>query len=551
MEGLKIVKISNEMSEIISCSITELIDKEKDNASFEGAYYICAGTSSSPLVNLGIAYSDGTINLIYLNGVTTYEKTDIEGVTDVNPADKSVNSFDLQEGIINKEFINEIKKIEWPNLPLDFQFRYGRIIYDKNGVLTKIKQSLEKESDIEVSPDCFRDACQIEPTIRYKGIPNFKEINDLVRNEYYFEDDFFPHITFSDLRQCYNELTTQIEKILEAKKVYDELIAKGCSEEGQVCLKSELDMYNLAHRSNPQDQHLINALLGQYPDLKEYIDLLESLGDLQTEKYNILTRSINFRNFGGDNHIDDKCYPNHAIVKNEENDLECLFCGATSKEYGLSKEETDFLEMCAEKQGMFLKEVTKDYLPFIQILIEKRKERLETRTPYYEIEDEDMSCAEEQYLEDESVVFDMRLEINRALMLDAGILETRDYRISNPKFLSPQKTKKLLKAINEQISILENGSSETRNLQLEICQTYKYEVLILSGNNIPALYAEAKSEEEKIALTKAYYNISSSEYRINSGYFNSNHAHISAASYICRTAQPEINKKILEMKYQK
>ena len=56
---------------------------------------------------------------------------------------------------------------------------------------------------------------------------------------------------------------------------------------------------------------------------------------------------------------------------------------------------------------------------------------------------------------------------------------------------------------------------------------------------------EATNENDKIALTKAYYNLSNTDFRINSGYF---HRDNDAIFYGCYTANPDINSRILEMK---
>lgn len=59
---------------------------------------------------------------------------------------------------------------------------------------------------------------------------------------------------------------------------------------------------------------------------------------------------------------------------------------------------------------------------------------------------------------------------------------------------------------------------------------------------------ETTDEDEKIALTKAYYNLSDSYFRVNSGYFDSSHIDNDALFYDCYTANPDINSTILGIK---
>lgn len=395
-----------------------------------------------------------------------------------------------------------------------------------------------------------------------------RNIDELVRDSIYSSSG-----TFNSEREYYNKLTAKIETLLDKRNFFEtcKTIAisstgkfifdgtnlteingeyKILSDEETMSFKDKLDLYNLArNQNNPQ---LAKKLLNQYSDLNEYINLCEELGDARRERNDILTEKISFHNFGGDEHFDECCYPRHAIIKNGDNDLVCMFCGATSKDFALNEEETEFLALCAESQGMFLKGVTKKDLPLLKLLIEEKKERRRTRTPYYEMEEDwmmdIMGWAEEEYLEDDRVVFDIELQIKRAQMLDAGILEDGHYRVGNPKYLDEEQTGKFIAEIDHQISSLKNSTSKHRDLQLEICRTYKYEVLILSGNKIPTLYNEAQTEEDKIALVKAYFNLSNDEYRIQSGYFKTDHRNNDAVFYDCYTAHPEINEKLMEMK---
>ena len=373
-----------------------------------------------------------------------------------------------------------------------------------------------------------------------------RNIDDLVRN-----NDYPYPKTFSGQKELYNERTQQIEKLLEEKQLYDELISEDNLSEEAKSFKNALSLYNLAMSPNQKNHNLVVFLFMQNPELKTYIELCRELREKRQKRSNVLSENISFNYFADDLVFDEICFPRHYLVKTDDN-LVCMCCGAKTQDFGMTKEDVEFLELCAENQGMFLKEVSKKDVPLLMVLLEERRERVKERTPIHEIEEDSimghMDWAEEYYLEDEAVISDMRRKIKQAQMLDEGLFEADGYRVSNSKYLEQDRTEKLLTKLNKQIASLENSTTKSKELQLEMCRTVKYEVLILAGNRVPVLYEEAKNEDEKIALIKAYYNISNTDYRINSGYFKPDHRDNDAIFYTCRTAHPEINQKLLEMK---
>jgi len=375
-----------------------------------------------------------------------------------------------------------------------------------------------------------------------------RNIDDLVRSNNY--DYPYPK-TFSGQKELYNERIQQIEKLLEEKQIYDELISEDNLSEEAKSFKNALRLYNLAMSPNQQNHDLVTFLFKQNPKLKTYIELCRELREKRQKRSNVLSENISFDYFSDDFVFDELCILRHYLVKTDDN-LVCMCCGAKTQDFGMTKEDVEFLELCAEKQGMFLKEVSEKDIPLLMVLLEERRERVKERTPIHEIEEDGimrhMNWAEEYYLEDEAVISNMRRQIKQAQMLDKGLFEEDGYRVSNSKYLEQDRTGKLLTKLNKQISLLKNSTTESKELQLEMCRTVKYEVLILAGNRIPVLYEETNSEDEKIALIKAYYNISNTDYRIHSGYFKPDHRDNDAIFYTCRTAHPAINQKLFEMK---
>ncbi len=233
----------------------------------------------------------------------------------------------------------------------------------------------------------------------------------------------------------------------------------------------------------------------------------------------------------------------HSFVI-EENELKCVYCGATTKDYPLSKEEFEFLVLCAKQRGILLEEFKKEDWPLLQVIIEQQNYRRSLRPEIDIFEEDYLDKAEEQFYDDEYEFTELRISLARAHMLDAQIYEGQKVKVKNPKYLSNEKKKELLENLEKELEEIQKTNSKFKPLLIEQCKTAKYEILILSGEHIPTLLKATTDEDEKMALAKAYYNLSNSDFRVNSGYFNPD----DAIFYDCYTANPEINSKILEMK---
>ena len=377
-----------------------------------------------------------------------------------------------------------------------------------------------------------------------------------------------PFETLKEQMELYRAFTKIIEELAEKKKTYDEIINKDTSDDKEVSFKNSLQLYSMAKEQH--NHSLIEWLLSNHPDLKKYIQLIDAIQYYKEQRGNIISR-INFRNFGNGENFKEICFTNHCLVKIDE-ELVCMYCGASTKDYSLSKEEFEFLVRCAEIKGILLKEVTKANMDLLKVLIQENNDYRSRRRPLDEIKADwkmdDMDWAEEYYLDDESEISVMRDQIKLAQILDSMKWQDKtvlseedaiksyiqfvqegtidDVAVIDPIYLQGEKLAELQAKLTKRISSLEQSDRSDKDMLLEECLVTKYELAILSGMNIPELLANCTSEREKIALTKAYINMSSQDGRIKSGYFASRNE---AICYDCITASPEINQRILEMKF--
>lgn len=105
--------------------------------------------------------------------------------------------------------------------------------------------------------------------------------------------------------------------------------------------------------------------------------------------------------------------------------------------------------------------------------------------------------------------------------------------------------------LQKEIEAIKNSNSKHKDLLLEETLAVHYELEIISGKRVTALYEEINKLDEKTkeqhfsALIKAYYNLTNLEFRKQSGYFG-NYCDILYAEFA--TANEKINQKILDMK---
>ena len=383
-----------------------------------------------------------------------------------------------------------------------------------------------------------------------------KNVDEFVRNNNFYNR------TFSELLANYKEANKKIEDCLARKEEYDELIESDTinKDSDELSIKEQWELYsivdNLIRKSSSGYQYLgidlielRNRLEKVYPELREYLKIKYELKDFRNWKHKILAEDISFDKF----HHVEQCWNGHSFV-NIDGELKCMCCGATTKDYPLNDEEVEFLTLCAESQGMFLKNVTKDDLPLLQVLMEKQAYEISLKKPL-DFDDEDyFDEVEEEYLADEAQLAELMVDINKAHLLDKKIYKSDEIEIRDPALFTPDDKEKYLAEIDKELERINNSNSRFKDFMIEECKTARYEVLILSGEHIPTLVEQAKDEDDKSALTKAYYNISNQDFRMNSGYFGTRFDMIdryAALRYDCITANPEINSRILQMRYRR
>lgn len=379
-----------------------------------------------------------------------------------------------------------------------------------------------------------------------------KNVNDFVDTEIFDEKDG----SLKYYMEKYNKLNKNIETLKLKKKQYDDLInSNEKTDASDLTFKEKYVIYTMIESVILKDKEQapfdidLYALKVKfkklYDDIHEYLDVIEGIKTLEKRRRNIINENITFNCFD-DEYYSDHCLEHHSFVV-EGNELKCVYCGATTKDYPLSKEEFEFLVLCAKQKGILLEEFKKEDWPLLQVIIEKQNYRRSLR-PEIDILSEDyLDTAEEQFYDDEYEFTELRIALARAHMLDAQIYEGNKVKVKNPKYLSDEKKKELLENLEKELDEIQKTNSRFKPLLIEQCKTAKYEILILSGGHIPTLLKETIDEDEKIALTKAYYNLSDSYFRVNSGYFDYSHRNNDAIFYDCYTANPEINSKILEM----
>ena len=372
-------------------------------------------------------------------------------------------------------------------------------------------------------------------------------------------DVIFPE-TIIDQKERYERALKGIEeKEIEIEK-YTELAKKEYSKGRELNFREQLELYKIidnflseqfCQKSSTMymgiDLRVIKKrILESFEEVKKYYDLIEQRNSYKNYAEEILSKSITFYYFGNSSKYTDRCSLNHCLVRLKD-ELVCMCCGATTKDYyDLNLEELDFLTLCALEQNILLKEVKEEDIPLLKVLLMEndyyRSQR--KQVDVLSEDDEDRELATEYLLIDEEEILDLRRKIRKAQKLDIRDFEGLP-KVRDPKYLSNKRKQQLLSEIKEQTDEIKQLNTRFKKMLLEECKIAKYEVLILSGENIPLLYNSLDNDDDKFALIKAYYNLSNQDYRINCGYFNTPNE---AVFYDCRTAHPEINQKILELK---
>lgn len=370
-----------------------------------------------------------------------------------------------------------------------------------------------------------------------------KTLDDFVINDSdYYKD------TFEGLRKEYFKLKKDIENL---KKEKVELLDKEVHD-SKLSLRDKLYLVELleldknSKGKNPYEiQNIIYKLYNAFSDLKEYVDINDLIDEKERRIRDILFEKITFdiRDDSGY-----KRFCEHQLVL-VDNNLKCVCCGFSTKYYNLTEQDLELLVESAKRRGIIFNDVTKDDLPLLTILKHEREKYKEQRTPIEDFEENwEMGkgdYVEELFLDDEQELFNINLQVRRAHMLDKGVLEEGNTRVSNPKYLDEEMRDKLLSRLFENYQKLEASDTRFKELLMEEILTANYEILILSGERIPNLVENANTEQALIALSKAVYNMSRDDIRESRDYFENEK---DAVFYDCLTANQNVNKKIIEMK---
>ena len=332
--------------------------------------------------------------------------------------------------------------------------------------------------------------------------------------------------TFEKVKQEYFNLK---EDISDLKQARERMLQQEKGSTMELTLQEKLYLiYLLEIEKNRKGADLfrietiIDKLYNTNFDLKGYRDLTNSIDEKEKDLRKILFEQIRFKRTR-----DEKGLCSHQFIL-DDNNLKCVCCNLETKKYNLKEQDLEFLKEIAVAQHLILKDVTKDDLPLLTIL---KDEREKYKSAYD--------------FDDEQELFDLNLQIKRAHMLDNGILKDGKTRAHNPKYLDEEKTTELLAKLSLEYQEIASSDTRFKDLLKEELLTAKYEILILSGKKIPELVSTVSDDLALTSLSKAVYNMSREDRRVNSGYFKSEK---DAVFYDCLTANPKVNKKIIEMK---
>ena len=252
------------------------------------------------------------------------------------------------------------------------------------------------------------------------------------------------------------------------------------------------------------------AVIYSDSNITNYLFNQERIKILEEKKKNLLKEIITSDCFPFHN---DKL---HIYIKNGNDTFNALDDKSTVN-LNLSDELKLFIQKIIDEVYNIEDEYTVSDIPLIKVLYDKLKE--------------------EKNLNSEILT-----RVKRIHYQDKNHISYRlpdiDYRFKN-----------LQHTLEDERKIIEKSDSDYKKLLLEMNLTVYYEYLMLAGNNINSIYKELPKDNSEIhlsALIKAYNNLTDLKFRIRSGYFGYYSGNPEYADF--ETANPEINRQILEMK---
>ncbi len=348
----------------------------------------------------------------------------------------------------------------------------------------------------------------------------------------------------------HKQLVDELAKVsAEKSKLEDELNDGKPGSKNEFSLKEQYDIYSIVNELIKQESgdytfagvnlvELRNRITEVFSKVFQLVKLNYDSANLERQKRSLLEEGINLDLFSY-SYVKDSCNYAHMFIRLRD-ELRCVCCGATSKMYDLTEDQLDFLTKAASVQNMLLDGIGEEDLPLLKVLMEREAEYRRNRP-----EATTMDEMEEEYLDDVSRLSDYERQVRQAHMYDRGIYSLGRIRIKEPYYLEDEKAKKMLDEVDAEIARIRNTDSRFKDLMIEECLTAKYEIMMLAGDSIPWMYSDADTEDKKIAIAKAYYNLSNILFRQNSDYFAGCKETL---SYHYLTADPDINNKVLELK---
>lgn len=247
----------------------------------------------------------------------------------------------------------------------------------------------------------------------------------------------------------------------------------------------------------------------------------------------------------------------HLLIKLPD-EIKCVYCGFTTKEFKLSKEQIEFLAKAAEYQNILLTDATENDLPFIRIVKNQQEEEMNGLLAKEEAEEAKEDEIDDytgsfgvskisSYISDrvEDFAANMKYAIELAHRMDREDYYDKKYKIRyNPAHLTEEEAKNYMRQVESELD------KTTTEFDIASLTIKKYEILILSGKSISKLFDEIKDPIDKRLFVKAYTNLKRESYREECEYFNTERDKAEKIGWArtCTTANPELNKILLKEK---
>ena len=360
--------------------------------------------------------------------------------------------------------------------------------------------------------------------------------------------------TLQDQIHYYNMLQKTLNSRRKTVKTYQSIIDKDLKANKELNFKEQYFLYKMIEdliKKNYSDEtidkdfllKLKEDFLAEYPIIRDYYFFLGDIKSIEKLQQEILKNNITFNNLP-QVYKNNCCINKHFFTLNEDG-LECMSCGATVDFNKLSLEEKTYLLRAVIAQGLLIEDVKEETIPLVKVLLDQIEDQ-KKEEPKRDVNSASyLDDVEKQWLEEQDEIPGIKRNLAKALLLDRKEFNDPKYKVRNPEYISCTDSHVIRLSAKRELEKIEKSDSRFKNLLKEECLTAIYEALILEGYNIPELYKEITTEEEKNAFVKAYYNLSNTSFRLNSQYFKNEN---DAVFYDCLTANPDINNRLLKMK---